>query len=118
VSYEADGKITDFGALEVQAVYITGNVRNPFEHYMEDPKSRKAMNWSGRPNYAGPDYLSSSRKRLAPQLIYKGGIFQRWKKKIAVALHRGFFKTLPPPKRLRDFSGQQSECGPLSPIGA
>lgn len=100
VSYDSNGKITDFGALEVQAVYITGNIRNPFEHYMEDPKSRAAMNWNGRPNYPGPDYLSSSRKRLAPQLIYKGGIFHAWKKKIAVALNRGFFNTLPPLKEV------------------
>ena len=27
VSYDNDGKVLDFGALEVQAVYISGNVR-------------------------------------------------------------------------------------------
>ena len=94
-SYDERGKVTDFGALEVQAVYISGNVRNPFEHYMEDPKGRTKMDWSTRPNYPNPDYLSSSRKRLAPQLIFKGGIFQTWRKKTAVALNRGFFETLP-----------------------
>ncbi|MHB1157131.1 MAG: NotI family restriction endonuclease [Phycisphaerales bacterium] len=94
-SYNDRGKVTDFGALEVQAVYISGNVRNPFEHYMENPVARAKMDWSGHPNYPNPDYLSSSRKRLAPQLIFKGGIFQAWKKKTAVALNRGFFETLP-----------------------
>lgn len=94
-SYDERGKVTDFGALEVQAVYISGNVRNPFEHYMEDSAKRSKMDWSDRPNYPSPDYLSSSRKRLAPQLIFKGGIFQAWKKKTAVALNRGFFETLP-----------------------
>src|SRR5579859_7089837 len=33
VSYDGRGKITDFGALEIQAVYISGNVRKPFEYY-------------------------------------------------------------------------------------
>ena len=108
VSYDANGKITDFGALEVQAVYISGNVRNPFEHYMKDPKGRQAMDWSQRPNYPNPDYLSSSRKRLAPQLIFKGGIFQTWKKKSAVALNRGFFETLPPLKEVPQSSAEMA----------
>lgn len=94
-SYDVKGRVTDFGALEVQAVYISGNVRNPFEHYMEDPDGRSDFNWSGHPNYPAPDYLSSSRKRLAPQLIFKGGIINAWKKRIAVALNQGFFNTLP-----------------------
>lgn len=95
VSYDRHGKVTDFGALEVQGVYISGNVRNPFEHYMKDPASQANMNWRGKPNYPGPDYLSSSRKRLAPQLIFKGGILNSWRKKSAVALDQGFFDTLP-----------------------
>jgi len=94
-SYNSRGRVTDFGALEIQAVYISGNVRNPFEHYMEDPKVRAKMDWSTRPNYPNPDYLSSSRKRLAPQLIFRGGIFKTWNKKTAVVLNRGFFETLP-----------------------
>jgi hypothetical protein len=108
VSYDARGKVTDFGALEVQAVYISGNVRNPFEYYMQDPKGRKSMDWSRRPNYPNPDYLSSSRKRLAPQLIYKGGIFQTWKKKIAVALNRDFFNTLPKLKEVKQSSAEMA----------
>ncbi|HEU5375056.1 MAG TPA: NotI family restriction endonuclease [Ktedonobacteraceae bacterium] len=46
--------------------------------------------------YPRPDYLSSSRKRLAPQLIYKGGILHAWHKKMAVAVDSQFFDTLPP----------------------
>ena len=95
VSYDDAGKVTDFGALEVQAVYISGNVRNPFETFMGNPAIGREFNWKGRPNYPTPDYLSSSRKRLAPQLIFKGGIFKAWNKKVAVALNRGFFETLP-----------------------
>jgi len=94
-SYDSTGKVTDFGALEVQAVYISGNIRSVFEYYMEAPEKRVRMDWSTHANYPRSDYLSSSRKRLAPQLIFKGGIVQAWGKKTAVALNRGFFHTLP-----------------------
>jgi hypothetical protein len=94
-AYDKAGKVYDFGALEVQAVYISGNVRNPFEHYIESPAKRYGMDWTDEENYPRPDYLSSSRKRLAPQLIFKGGIINAWGKKTAVALNKGFFNTLP-----------------------
>ncbi|GAB6068294.1 NotI family restriction endonuclease [Methylothermus subterraneus] len=100
VAYDDSGKVIDFGALEIQAVYISGNVREPFEYYMSDPKSRVSMDWSGEPNYPRPDYLSSSRKRLVPQLVYKGGILHSWKKKIAVALNKSFLATLPTLKQV------------------
>lgn len=95
VAYDDKGKLYDFGAVEIQAVYISGNVREPFEHYMEDPSIHGSMDWSGQPNYPRPDYLSSSRKRLAPQLLFKGGILSSWRKKFAVVLNRSFFATLP-----------------------
>lgn len=92
ISYDAHGRLTDFGALEVQAVYISGNVRRSFEYYMQDPLARQNMQWAGA---VRPDYLSSSRKRLAPQLISKGGIINAWGKKLAVAVDDSFFSTLP-----------------------
>ena len=95
VAYDSKGKVIDFGALEVQGVYISGNVRRPFEFYMENPVINSEMDWRGKSNYPRPDYLSSSRKRLVPQLLYKGGILNTWGKKIAIALDRGFFETLP-----------------------
>jgi hypothetical protein len=95
VAYDQRGKVIDFGALEIQAVYISGNVREPFEFFMADPQNRALMDWSREPNYPRPDYLSSSRKRLVPQLLYKGGILRSWRKKIAVALNKSFFLTLP-----------------------
>lgn len=94
VSYDESNKLIDFGSLEVQAVYISGNVRNPFVHYMADTKNHTKKAWNG-PNYPRADFLSSSRKRLAPQLLYKGGIFREWKRKQAVALHKSFYATLP-----------------------
>ncbi|HHT9131174.1 MAG TPA: NotI family restriction endonuclease [Candidatus Tripitaka californicus] len=95
VAYDNNGRVYDFGALEVQAVYISGNVREPFEYYIKDQCGRAAMDWSKEPNYPRPDYLSSSRKRLAPQLLFKGGILHSWGKKTVVALNKGFFDTLP-----------------------
>ena len=106
VSYNDRGKVTDFGALEVQAVYISGNVRKPFEYYMQDPANRANMNWKNQQYWPGPDYLSSSRKRLAPQLIFKGGILNTWKKKTAVALDAGFFSTLP---KLKEVPKERAE---------
>lgn len=95
VSYDGAGRITDFGSLEVQAVYISGNIRTAFTYYMADPHGRANFDWSTRSYYPRPDYLSSSRKRLAPQLIYKGGIVHAWGKKQAVAVDSHFFGTLP-----------------------
>lgn len=96
VSYDAHGHVTDFGALEIQAVYISGNIRRPFEYYMEDPPQRSQMDWRAQANYPRPDYLSSSCKRLVPQLLFKGGIFHSWNNKTAIALNDGFYETLPP----------------------
>ena len=106
VSYDDKGKVTDFGALEIQAVYISGNVRKPFEYYMQDAKKNATMSWKNEKYWPGPDYLSSSRKRLAPQLIFKGGILHTWKKKTAVALDAGFFATLP---KLKEVAKEKAE---------
>jgi len=95
VSYDSHGMIINFGSLEIQSVYISGNVRRPFEKYIANPSKNTNLDWSNERNYPRPDYLSSSRKRLAPQLIYKGGILKNWNKKMAVALDNAFFKTLP-----------------------
>jgi len=95
VAYDEKGSVVDFGSLEVQAVYISGNVRDPFSHYMSDCSANWEMDWRSQPNYPRPDFLSSSRKRLAPQLMFKGGILNAWGKKMAVALDSPFFHTLP-----------------------
>jgi len=95
VAYDDRGHVTDFGTVEVQAVYISGNIRAPFEYYMGAPMKRQNLNWQEKPNYPKPDYLSSSRKRLIPQVLYKGGILKTWGKKQAVVLQKRFFQTLP-----------------------
>jgi hypothetical protein len=93
VSYDDKGQLTDFASLEVQGVYISGNLRNPFDAYIKKPSNK--FHWHKGYNYPKPDYLSSSRKRLIPQMLYKGGIFKTWNKKQAVALQKSFFDTLP-----------------------
>lgn len=93
IAYDAHGCIIDFGALEVQAVYISGNIRRPFECYMADRQGCQSISWNT--SRVSPDYLSSSRKRLVPQLIYKGSILKAWGKKQAVALHENFYNMLP-----------------------
>ncbi len=94
VAYDEQGRVMDFGSLEVQAVYISGNIRRPFQKFMSDT-TISDFDWTKERNYPRPDYLSSSRKRLAPQMIFKGGILKAWNKKQAVAVDTGFFSTLP-----------------------
>lgn len=91
---DESGRVVDFGAVEIQAVYISGTVRGAFKEYMRDPLANGTMQWP-RKGYPRPDYLSSSRKRLVPQLLFKGGILQTWHKKMAVVVQHSLFKELP-----------------------
>lgn len=94
VSYNARGHVVEFGSLEIQAVYISGNVRHPFERYMSSRQPPANFTWSG-PNFPKADFLSSSWNKLAPQMLYKGRILKGWGKKQAIALQTAFFDTLP-----------------------
>jgi len=94
VSYDDKGRVLDFGSLEVQSVYISGNLTGPFTAYLED--QNPSFSWPNAFKYPKPDYLSSSRKRLIPQIIAKGSILRQWNKKQAVALQTSFYNTLPP----------------------
>ncbi len=96
VAYDESGKMIDFGALEVHAAFISGNLRDPFEYYMKDPKSHAFMDWTTQPNYPQPDFLSATRRSIVPQLLFKGGILNAWHKKMAVAINKNLFDTLPP----------------------
>jgi hypothetical protein len=93
VAYDDKGRVLDFGSLEVQAVYISGNLTGPFSAFIEDPSQE--FTWNQAFKYPKPDYLSSSRKRLVPQIIAKGSILKQWGKKQAVALQSAFYDTLP-----------------------
>ena len=94
VSYDNKGRVIDFGSLEVQSVYISGNLTGPFTAYLENPSPK--FTWNKALKYPKPDYLSSSRKRLVPQIIAKGSILKQWNKKQVVALQTKFYETLPP----------------------
>lgn len=83
-----DYAVNAYAALEVQAVYISGNVRNLFTEYMGGPA------WKGE-NVPRPDWLSSSRKRLVPQLAWKGSILHAWGRPIAVSVQDAFWDTMP-----------------------
>jgi hypothetical protein len=93
VSYDDKGRVLDFGSLEVQAVYISGNLTGPFTAYLENPTPE--FSWTQAFKYPKPDYLSSSRKRLIPQIIAKGSILKQWNKKQVVALQTSFYNILP-----------------------
>ena len=85
----SDGKPTDFAALEIQAVYISGkSIKPAFDHFLKH-KTLPA-NASRR-----PDFRSSAQKRLMPQLSLKVPIFRRWGKKFFVAVDETFFEEMP-----------------------
>jgi hypothetical protein len=86
---DENGKASDFAALEVQSVYISGKgVRSAFEHYLK--KNSLPANSERR-----MDFRSSAQKRLMPQLSLKVPVFRRWGKKFFVAVDQTFFDALP-----------------------
>lgn len=104
VSYDDKGRVVDFGSLEVQAVYISSNLTGPFTAYLEKPTPD--FSWTQAFKYPKPDYLSSSRKRLIPQIIAKGSILKQWNKKQVVALQTSFYNSLP---SLPEFDKSESD---------
>ncbi|MDP2619799.1 MAG: NotI family restriction endonuclease [Hyphomicrobiales bacterium] len=85
-----DGKVIDFAAVEVQAVYFSGGtIRPAMNHYLAHRKLDVAI--SDR----RPDFRSSAQKRLVPQLQLKIPVFRRWGKKFFVAVDTQFFRALP-----------------------
>jgi hypothetical protein len=55
VAYDEGARIVDFGSLEVQGVYISGNLPNPFDYFMADPEHRPSFDWSQQPFYPSAD---------------------------------------------------------------
>jgi hypothetical protein len=86
---DGGGNVTDFAALEVQSVYISGDSIKPaFNRYLA---TGALTNQSLR----RPDFRSSAQKRLMPQLTLKVPVFRRWGKGFFVAVDEMFFKALP-----------------------
>lgn len=106
VNYE-NNQVVDFGALEIQAVYISGNIRNPFENYMinaTNPKSEFQI----AANSPRPDWLSSI-KRLVRQITVKGAILQEWQKKMAIVVQKQFFTNMPALKNITTVSPTKAD---------
>lgn len=101
-------QVIDFGGLEVQAVYITGNIRNPFAYYIQNPNERYNMDWTE--DYPGPDWLSSI-KRLLRQLTQKGIILNTWGKRLAVACQTQFYDNIWLLKDIPLTTAQEGEMG-------
>lgn len=78
-------------ALEIQAVYFSGNsMRREFETISSSTDDRVPFPSGHR----RPDYRSSGPKRLMPQLQIKVPTLRRWGKKMAVVVDRPFFNSL------------------------
>ena len=83
-------QVVDFAAVEVQAVYFSGDeIRSPLQYYIKN-RSLDLQNSDRR-----PDFRSSAQKRLVPQLQLKVPVFRRWGKKFFVVVDSQFFKSLP-----------------------
>ncbi|MGB7433760.1 MAG: NotI family restriction endonuclease [Ahrensia sp.] len=83
-------EITDFAAVEVQAVYFSGNeIRSVQQHFL-DKRTLEGVDATRR-----PDFRSSAQKRLIPQLELKVPVFRRWGKKFFVVVDQQFFAALP-----------------------
>ena len=95
VAYDEQGKVFDFGALGIQAVYTAGNARAFFDSYMQPPTDYAEKDWSSEPDYPEPDYPLSWQTILAPRLNGVVGMFKTWQKRTAVAINKGFFSSLP-----------------------
>ena len=91
---DTDGKILDWCAIEMQAVYFSGPGMQPYFDRLGE--SEILPNPVGRRR---PDYRSSGPKRLMPQLQVKVPSLRRWGKKMVVVVDRRFFNTLGKMKR-------------------
>jgi hypothetical protein len=82
--------VTDFAAVEVQAVYFSGaEIRSFFNDYLLG-ETVDILN-----SKRGMDFRSSAQKRLVPQLQLKVPVFRRWGKKFFVVVDSVFFGELP-----------------------
>lgn len=84
------GRVVDFAAVEVQAVYFSGGeIRTPMNYFLENEK----LDIGNSDRRA--DFRSSAQKRLVPQLQLKVPVFRRWGKKFFVVVDTQFFNALP-----------------------
>ena len=109
-----NGKVIDFAALEVQAVYFSGTeIRSALRYFLDHTKL-DLDNSSRR-----PDFRSSAQKRLMPQLQLKVPVFRRWGKKFFIVVDTLFFKALPSFTEAKDAANSEITwlCYPISKSG-
>jgi hypothetical protein len=98
---DANGSPEDFAALEIQAVYFSGeSIRPVFDQYI---RTGHLPEGSAR----RPDLRSPAQKRLIPQLALKLPVFRRWGKKVFVAVDSHFFSGLPKMQAVQTFGNSE-----------
>jgi hypothetical protein len=91
----------DFAALEVQAVYFSGEeIKSAVKEFLRTGQLPEDA-------YRRPDWRSSIQKRLMPQLSLKVPIFRRWGKKFFVATDSVFFGNIPSFRKVESFPNSE-----------
>ncbi len=88
-------------ALEMQAVYFSGDSMKTEFEFLRGPAAREHSLPRGRRR---PDFRSSGPKRLMPQLQIKVPTLRRWGKKMCVVVDRQFFSAVAPMEEQTDLS--------------
>jgi hypothetical protein len=100
------GEVRDFASLEVQTVYTSGNSSRPVNYFLGNPEEREYFDWrakveeinsddsQGNTSYVSPDWKSSHRKRLVPQVLQKGRILNGWGITQVIATQEALFNDL------------------------
>ncbi|HEX9654307.1 MAG TPA: NotI family restriction endonuclease [bacterium] len=97
---ETNNRIDDWCALEMQAVYFSGeSMKKEFKMIEEQPAKLFFPTAIRR-----PDFRSSGPKRLMPQLQIKVPSLRRWGKKMAVVVDREFYASIAPMKEETNIS--------------
>lgn len=93
VAYDKNENVVDFIAIDMLGINVQGNLRREFESYMENAKKYFSKNFQS--NEITPDFTTTTHRRLAPQIIYKGSIFQSWSKKTIYVVDKELISEIP-----------------------
>ncbi|MGO9612921.1 MAG: NotI family restriction endonuclease [Dissulfurispiraceae bacterium] len=89
-----------WNALEMQAVYFSGEAMKSFFQILESNKEQLPFPDKNR----RPDWRSSGPKRLMPQLQVKVPTIRRWGKKLAIVVDLAFFSQMEDIPQANDIS--------------
>lgn len=100
VLIRTDRNVLEWCALEIQAVYFSGDAMG-----MEFENIQQKHGALGFPiGNRHPDYRSSGPKRLMPQLQIKVPALRRWGKKMAVVVDEDFYSALGEMRQVKEIS--------------